>query len=43
MHGPPFGPVKPTLQVQEVRVVLETGELEPVGHAVHVAVPVVVL
>jgi hypothetical protein len=32
VHVPPSGPVKPTLQVQAVRVELGLGELELVGH-----------
>ena len=38
-HTPPFGPVKPRLQVQAVRATLVLGELEFAGHAVHDAVP----
>ena len=33
VHGPPFGPVKPTLQVQAVRAKLAIGALELAGHA----------
>jgi hypothetical protein len=40
VHVPPFGPVKPALQVQAVSAELEIGELELVGHATHVATPV---
>ena len=32
VHGPPLGPVNPTLQVQAMRVKLAIGELELVGH-----------
>jgi hypothetical protein len=42
---PPFGPVKPTLQVQAARAELEIGELEPAGQAtqvVAIVAPVVV-
>ena len=37
MHAPPFGPVKPALQVQAASAELEIGELELVGHARHVS------
>jgi hypothetical protein len=37
VHGPPFGPVKPTLHVQAARAALEIGEYELAGHARHVA------
>ena len=40
VHVPPSGPVYPTLQVQEVATELGLGELELVGHAIHV-VPIV--
>ena len=43
VHVPPFGPVKPRLQIQAVSDMLVPGELEPAGHAVHVALPVVSL
>ncbi len=36
VHGPPFGPVKPRLQVHEPIVVLAMGDEEWAGHAVHV-------
>lgn len=39
-HVPPLGPVKPTLQVQAVRVELAIGELELVGHVTQVAAAV---
>ncbi len=45
-HGPPLGPVYPALQsatIQAALDVLATGDVEPAGHAVHVAVPVVSL
>ena len=35
MHGPPFGPVKPTLQVQAVRAELEAGEFVLSGQRRH--------
>jgi hypothetical protein len=35
VHGPPFGPGKPALQVQLVKLVLPAGELEFVGQSVH--------
>jgi hypothetical protein len=35
VHGPPFGPGKPALQVQLVKAVLPAGELEFVGQSVH--------
>ena len=38
VHGPPFGPVDPVLQVQFVKAELPAGELELVGHSVHVEV-----
>jgi hypothetical protein len=36
MHGPPFGPVAPALQVQFVKAALPPGELEFDGQALHV-------
>ena len=36
VHGPPIGPVDPALHVQAARTELEIGELEFVGHAMHV-------
>ena len=32
-HGPPLGPVYPTLQIQEVMAGLEMGEVVSAGHA----------
>jgi len=43
VHVPPFGPVKPRLQMQAVRITLALAELEPPGHVLHVALPDVVL
>ncbi len=40
VHVSPFGPVKPMLQVQAATAELEIGELEPVGHAIHVVATV---
>jgi hypothetical protein len=37
VHGPPFGPEKPTLQVQAASSEPARGELEAVGHATQVA------
>jgi hypothetical protein len=36
VHGPPFGPVAPALQVQFVKAALPAGELEFDGQALHV-------
>ncbi len=41
VHVPPFGPVKPRLQTQAVRITLVAGELEPSGHVKHVLAPAV--
>jgi hypothetical protein len=41
MHGPPFGPVAPALQVQFAKVPLPSGELEFVGQFEHVPLAVV--
>jgi hypothetical protein len=38
LHGPPFGPGKPALQLQFVKPALPAGELEFVGQSVHVEV-----
>jgi hypothetical protein len=35
VHGPTFGPVKPTLQVQAASAELETGEFELAGQGKH--------
>jgi hypothetical protein len=43
VHGPPFGPVDPVLQVQLVKASLPGGELEFDGQTLQVAVPVNVL
>ena len=43
VHGPPFGPVNPTLQVQEVSELLPLGDVLDAGQAVHASVPVVAL
>jgi hypothetical protein len=43
VHTPPFGPVKPRLQVQAVTTTLVVGELELTGHVVHKTLPVVSL
>jgi hypothetical protein len=46
VHGPPLGPVKPTLQAELIQAaldVLATGEVEPTGHAEHAAEPAVFL
>ncbi len=40
VHGPPSGPVNPTLHIQAVRATLDIGELELVGHARQVAATV---
>ncbi len=36
LHGPPFGPVNPVLHMQAARAELASGELELVGHVMHV-------
>ena len=36
VHGPPFGPVAPAMQVQFVKAALPAGELEIDGQALHV-------
>jgi hypothetical protein len=36
VHAPPSGPVNPTLHIQAVRSTLASGELELVGHVIHV-------
>ena len=43
VHGPPFGPVNPTLQVQEVSELLPLGDVLDAGQALHASVPVVFL
>jgi hypothetical protein len=46
VHGPPFGPVYPALQSVTIHAALDVlamGEVVPAGHAVHSAVPVVIL
>ena len=40
-HGPPFGPVYPTLQEQDVTIMLPADEFEFAGHNVHAALPFV--
>ena len=39
MHGPPFGPVKPALQMHCVTAVELAGELDPPGQAVGAEAP----
>lgn len=43
VHVPPFGPVKPRLQMHSVKAKLVPGELEAPGHVVHATLPVVSL
>jgi hypothetical protein len=40
VHGPPFGPVNPVLQLHAASAELASGELELAGHARHVAADV---
>ena len=43
VQGLPLVPVKPRLHVQAAIAMLETGDVEPVGHTVQVVFPVIFL
>jgi hypothetical protein len=43
VHGPPFDPVDPALQVQFVKAALRAGEVELVGQTLHMSDPVTAL